>query len=332
MWCWRSYLEHLNGILVEQKTTDFCGIFSDFSSVKSGVPQGSVLGPFLFILYTSDLFNNVKTNTVAYADDVTLYSIINSPDERDYIANLLNDDLVTISNWCSLWGMQLNPSKCHSMIVSRSRTVNPPHPPLFINDVTLNIVHSLKLLGVLFDSKFTFERHLRTVSSSISQKIGILRKCSKIYANDGVMLNCFFSFILPFYEYCIPVWMSSSDSHVSLLDRSFRNIKFIIPDLNIDLSHRRKVSIMCILYKIYNNERHPLHYRLPGPIQCVRPTRYNTNLNNKAFHIDRYLTNQFSRSFIPYSTNLWNTLPQDVVSAENVEVFKRKINRYLLGI
>ena len=99
----------------------------------------------------------------------------------------LNRDLAKISAWCSLWGMKLNPSKTQSMIVSRSRTANPPHPDLFINDTQLVTSDSFKILGVLFDSKFTFEQQLRSVSSSIAQKVGLLIKYYKFF----LLTKCF---------------------------------------------------------------------------------------------------------------------------------------------
>ena len=72
--------------------------------------------------------------------------------------------------------MKLNANKTQSMIVSRSRTVYPNHRDLFINNVALTICGSFKILGVLFDSKFTFKRHVRSISSSVAQKIGLIRK------------------------------------------------------------------------------------------------------------------------------------------------------------
>ena len=93
----------------------------------------------------------------------------------------LNDDLAKIESWCRIWGMTLNPRKSTSIIVSRSRTLDPPHPNLVIGGHTLINSNTLKLLGVYFDSKLTFECHLRSVASNISQKIGILKKCRSLY-------------------------------------------------------------------------------------------------------------------------------------------------------
>ena len=100
------------------------GHYGEWSNVISGVPQGSVLGPLLFILYTHDMWFGLENLLVAYADDATLIAVVPSSAERHLVSESLNRDLAKISAWCSLWGMKLNPSKTQSMIVSISRTAN----------------------------------------------------------------------------------------------------------------------------------------------------------------------------------------------------------------
>ena len=124
--------------------------------------------------------------------------------------------------------MKLNPSKSKELIVSRSRTHLPEHPNLSINGALIDQADQLKLLGVTLDSKLTFEAHLRNVSRSISQKLGILRKSKKIYKDDSILRKCFFSFTLPHFEYCSAVWSSAADCHLRLLDRAFNSVRFLM--------------------------------------------------------------------------------------------------------
>lgn len=306
------------------------GHHSDYRNVISGVPQGSVLGPLLFILYTHDMWFGLENKLVAYADDATLFASIPSPECRSGVGESLNRDLARISAWCKLWGMKLNPNKTQSMIVSRSRTVAPQHPDLSIDNVSLNLYDSFKILGVILDSKFTFEKHIRSVSSSIAQKIGLLRKSFKIFGDQSILKKCFNSFILPCFEYCSPVWSSAADSHLNLLDRNLRSIKFLIPDLDINLWHRRSISSLCMLHKIFHNSDHPLHSDLPGQFYPVRNTRQAVNSNSQAFSITRLNTTQYSRSFIPAVTKLWNDLPNRVVESVELQKFKVGANAFLL--
>ena len=266
------------------------------------------------------MWSELESEMVAYADDSTLYSAISSPQDRQRIAAVLSRDVLRIVSWCDRWGMKLNPIKSHSIVISRSRTVFPPHPDIVVGGVTIPNCSSLKLLG----------SHLRSVTSSISQKVGLLRKCRQIYSTDDVVRNCFYSFILPHFEYCHSVWLSASDSNLKLLDRAFSQIKFLLPNIEINLSHRRLVGSLTHFFKIVSNVDHPLHYLLPAPLQPARATRYSIRLNDRSFSVDRLNTSQFSRCFFPASVRLWNTLPNDVVNSVDCVIFKKRVNAFLL--
>ena len=88
----------------------------------------SVLGPLLFLLYTSELFSILNNKLIGYADDSTLMTVVPSPDVRITVAECLIRDLGRVSEWCDLWGMKLNASKTNYMIVSRSRTMHQLSP------------------------------------------------------------------------------------------------------------------------------------------------------------------------------------------------------------
>ena len=308
------------------------GQLGDIRNVISGVPQGSVLGPLLFIIYTSDMCVSLENKLVAYADDATLVASIPSPNLRSSVAESLNRDLTRINEWCKLWGMKLNPQKTQSMIISRSKTLYPQHSELHINNTVLATCNSFKILGLTFDNKLTFEKHIRNVASGISQKIGILRKCFKVFGDEAIMLNCFNSFILPCMEYCAPVWSSAANSHLKILDRNLSAIKFLIPNLKIDLWHRRQISSLCMLHKVYHFQNHPLHASLPDLSHPVRNTRQAAAANSVTFLNMRYNTNQYSRCFIPATVRMWNTLPSVVVESVDNQRFKFGANSFLINI
>ena len=105
------------------------GCRSKLVDVVSGVPQGSVLGLLLFLLYTSELFSILENKLIGNADDSTLMAVVPSPGVRVTVAESLTHDLGRVCDWCDLWGMKLNASMTKTMKVSRSRTVhhNNPH-------------------------------------------------------------------------------------------------------------------------------------------------------------------------------------------------------------
>ena len=150
------------------------GCRSKLVNIVSGVPQGSVVGLLLYLLYTSELFYILKNKLISYADDPTLMAVVPSPGIKVSVAESLIHDLSRVSEWCVLWGMKLNVTKTKTMIVSRSHTMHPQSPLLTIGGTVLKESDDLVILGVTFDSKITFEKHLHSVSRAALQRLGIL--------------------------------------------------------------------------------------------------------------------------------------------------------------
>ena len=123
------------------------GCRSKLVNVVSGVSQGSVSGPPLFLLYTAELFSVVENKLYGYADDSTLVAIVPSPGERVAVSESMNRDLNGVSVWCNLYGMKLNASKTKTMIVSRSRTVRPQLTPFTVYRTVLKESADLVKLG-----------------------------------------------------------------------------------------------------------------------------------------------------------------------------------------
>ena len=213
--------------------------------------------------------------------------------------------------------MRLNRNKTQSMIVSRSRTVFPPHPDLLVDSTSLNSCDPFTILGAMFNSKFTFERHIRSISSLVAQKIGLLSKSFRIFGDYDVLLKCFNSFILPCLQYCSQVWFSAADSHLKLLE-NLRACKSLIPNLTTDL-HCHFISSPCMHYKIFHSLSHPLHSELPNLFRPRRVTRGSLSINSLSFSPMRFHTSQHYRCFIPATTKLWNELPRMIVEATELQ-------------
>ena len=170
--------------------------------------------------------------------------------------------------------MKLNASKTKTIIVSRFPTMYPQSPPLIIGVTVLKESDDLVILGVTFDSKMTFENHLRSVSRTDSQRLGILRKSWRVFHDRSLLGRCFRGFVLPVLEYCSAVWCSAADTHLKLLDRAVSGAWFLAGGVfECDISHRRSVAVLCMLYKIRCNPVHPRNGALPGPYVPVQFTR-----------------------------------------------------------
>ena len=196
------------------------GCWSKLFNVVSGVPQGNILGPLLFLLYTSELFSILENKLIGYADDSTLMAVVPSPGVRVTVAESLIPDLGSVSEWCDFWGIKFNASKTKNMIVSWSRQLHPQPPLLTIGGTVLMQSDDLVISGVIFDSKMTFEKHLRSVSRAASQRLGILRRSSRVFLDRSLLGRCFRGFVQPVLEYWSAVWCSAADAHLKELDRA----------------------------------------------------------------------------------------------------------------
>ena len=260
------------------------GVCSSSIDVVSDVPQGSVLGPLLFLLYIADLPGLLQNVLVGYADDSTLHCRIPHPRDRSSLAASLNDDLAVISDWCSRWGMLVNPSKTRGMLISCSRTVEPLFPDLVVDGTVVEMVSELNILGVILDSKLAFEKQVRAIAASASRRVGILRKAMSVSRDFTVVAKCFWASILPVLEYCSPVWMSAATSHLSLLGRVVGQVSRLSGgSVSCDLWHRRKVASLCVFFKIDSLVDHPVRGLFPAQYVLRRPTNGALAAHSRSF-------------------------------------------------
>ena len=139
------------------------GAASECISIILGVPQVSVLGPLLFILYTREIFEMIENRIIVYAHDFTLLAVVHKPADRPAVVASLNRDLAIIHEWCNHWCMILNPNKTKALVVSRSAGLSPPHGDLVLSGVSIRAGPNLDILGVKFDSNLTFEYNVRGI-------------------------------------------------------------------------------------------------------------------------------------------------------------------------
>ena len=295
--------------------------------VVSGVPQGSVLGPLLFLLYIADLPRLLQNELVGYADDSTLLCRIPHPRDRLSVAASLND-LAVISDWCSRWGMLVNPSKTRGMLISH--TVEPLFPDLVIDGSVVEMVSECKILGVILDSKVTFVKQVRAIAATASMRVGILRKTMSVFRDVAIVAKCFWAFKLPVLEHCSPVWMSAATSHMSLLDRVVSQVSRLSGgSVSCDLWHRRKVASLSV-FKIDSLVDHPVRGLFPAQYVLRRQTRGALAAHSQSFEMPRSRTVQFSHSFVLFCVRLWNGMHESVFAGEGVIAFKTSVNHFVL--
>jgi hypothetical protein len=148
------------------------GQCSSWLSVEAGVPQGSALGPLLFLIYINDISNNIVSDCLLYADDTFLLEIVDNlspPDSR------LNEDLNSINQWCMEWLMELNPTNCESIIFSTKHN-RLPQPMLYLNGTALREFDSHSHLGLTFTSNFSWSKHILSIHQKASKRMNALTR------------------------------------------------------------------------------------------------------------------------------------------------------------
>ena len=135
------------------------GSYSNYSKIESGVPQGLVLGPLLFLIYINDLERGLKSQVKFYADDTMLYSIVKDPAQS---AADLNHDLDLIQKWAFQWKMQFNPdpTKQATQVIFSCKKNKPVHPPIFFNGVIVSTESEQKQLGLILTENLSFTKHI----------------------------------------------------------------------------------------------------------------------------------------------------------------------------
>ncbi|KAL5254842.1 hypothetical protein ACHWQZ_G014322 [Mnemiopsis leidyi] len=189
-------LEIIKDFLTE-RTMRVCveGQWSEVKHVLSGVPQGSVLGPLLFILYVNDLPDIVKNKIKLFADDLKL--ICNANDNRS-----IADDILELEIWESIWGLKFNPSKCKVVHVHFN---NNPNVKYSLNGVELEVSAQEKDLGVITHSSLLWNEQIKTSVSKANQMIcWVVRNL--INREKNVMLAIYKALIRPHLEYCVQLW------------------------------------------------------------------------------------------------------------------------------
>ena len=143
---------------------------SNPAQVTSGVPQGTVLGPLLFLLYVNDLHNNLKSSIRLFADDALLYGIASSDVDGDQ----LQEDLKKLEVWQSKWQMSFNPAKCKTICLF-SNKVTSQRKYVFC-EVELEQVVSISYLGVILNNKLKWSNHVSSISGKANKVLGLIRR------------------------------------------------------------------------------------------------------------------------------------------------------------
>ena len=198
------------------------GSYSSYSTVESGVPQGSVLGPLLFLVSINDLERNIKSNIKFFADDTMLFSLVKDP---EISANNLNHDLGIIQQWAYQWKMELNPdpTKQANEVLFSCKRSSPYHPQLIFNGIAVAKVNDQKHLGLILDSRLSFEKHINEKIIKAKKNVGILKHLS-IFLPLKTLDQMYKALIRSHLDYCDIIYHIPSHQNQSPLGVTLNSV------------------------------------------------------------------------------------------------------------
>lgn len=312
------------------------GFISTPKPLAAGVPQGSVLGPLLFLMFINDLASHLDNDLHLFADDSTLHAVIKNPERRAACTESLQRDLHVIEKWASDWCITFNASKTEEMIISRKR--NKTHPPLYFMDNELKPTKSITLLGVVITNTLTWTPYVTSLAKKTARRLYILSR-SRDLLPFKARVTVYKAYIRPLMEYASPIWSGAGCTALGLLDRlqrkALRLLKIHDPiSVGIyPLEHRREVATLCTFYRhFFFKPSLELDAVLPPLSSSMRTTRSSANAHPFCVNIPRSRTTLHQTSYIPRACQLWNTLPAATFpQVPNMEKFKKNVNEYLVS-
>ena len=301
---------------------------SDSVPVTSGVPQGSVLGPILFLAYINDLPQDVVSQVRLFADDTAIYLTLENKDDSDK----LQVDLDRLQAWEAKWDMEFNPSKCQVIRVTASRTLL--QTQYILHGQVLEVVSSARYLGVDISSNLNWNTHVDRITANASRSLGFIRRNVKT-KSPQIREMAYQSLVRPQLEYSASVWDPHVKEQIKKIEMVQRraarwtlndyarssSVTQMLNQLNWQtLEERRSVARLCLFYKIVNGL---VAVPIPDYIQpSHRISRYCHSMTFRQIHTGK---DYYKYSFFPLAVVQWNALPANVVVSPSLEMFKAAI-------
>lgn len=315
----QSFLsERTQRVVLEGEQSDTC-------SVLSGVPQGSVLGPCLFLMYINDMPETIKSSIRLFADDTIMYLAISNQTD----CQTLQDDLKRLESWEEEWLMAFNPDKCEVIHITKKTT-----PTLFnytLHKKPLQTTKNAKYLGVSISDDLSWNKHISQISAKGNGTLKFLKRNIQTF-NRRIKETAYKTYVRPLLEYSSSVWSPWQQTYKHKLEMiQHRAVRYIYNDYSYEskistmlsklklptLETRRNIATLVMLYKIHKGL---VRINLPP---YIKPSRRN-RLTIPYSRIDAH-----KHSFYPRAARLWNDLPPDIKCRPDLESFRAGLISHL---
>ena len=302
------------------------GESSETAPVTSGVPQGSVLGPILFLTFINDMPDCVQSRCRLFADDSIIYRSVNGDDD----AAILQRDLDALHKWETDWGMKFNPSKCHILHVSRKK--QPSTHTYHLKGSVLETVRDATYLGVEISSDLSWHKQCNKVAAKGNKTLGFIKRNVRT-SSQSTKEYAYNTLVRPTVEYSSSVWSPHQKDPKYTIERVQRraaryvtrryertdSVTDMLQQLKWDtLEQRRLKARVTMGYRV-------VHRLVKISDAQLIPTTVCTRGHKQKFKQLPARTNYYKHTFFPSVIPLWNALPDTVASASSLDEFKAKL-------
>ena len=304
------------------------GEVSNWKSVLSGVPQGSVLGPILFLIYINDLDDSITSNVLKFADDTKLFRKVNTDGDKQHLQN----DLDRLVKWSEKWQMLFNFGKC--------KCLHTGHGNLNVNykmgDTVLGTTVKEKDLGVTISADMKVSEQCGIAASKGNQILGLIRR-NITYKGKKLIIPLYKAIVRPHLEYCIQAWRPYRKKDIDTLERIQRRATKMIPELR-DLSYEERLKecgLTTLETRRLRGDQIEVFKILNGYENIDRNMFFSLKKDSRTRGHEVKLVKDQCRldirkhSFSQRTINEWNNLSTDCVTASSVNMFKNKVDTYL---
>jgi len=302
------------------------GCFSEWTDVTSGIPQGSVLGPILFLMYINDLPDEVECELKIFADDTKAYMQVGTIED---VAKM-QEDIHSMCEWSEKWQLHFNAEKCSHMTYGKAKIAS-SYTMKDIAGEEVDIRRDAEVekdLGVTFDRKLTFRKHIGCIVKKLNQLIALVRRTFK-YIDCHLFRLLYTALLRPHFDYADCVWSPHYQVDVMQLENAQRRATRLVPDL-LDRTYEERLRKLNLPSLVYRRKRMDM-------IQTFRILKGIDNINADQFFTlserqsrghrlklvkPRSRINLRKNTFSSRIVDNWNALPANVIEAPDVTRFK----------
>lgn len=313
----RSYL------LNRKQYTSFNNTSSSCNVISCGVPQGSILGPVLFLLYINDITRCTdKVKFLLYADDTTIFI---QGSNLHNISITLNNELNQVTNWIKANRLNLNLNKTQYM-VSCPLMTRSANTIIKLDNIVLKEVNEFKFLGVILDNKLKWKSHIETIQTKVSLLTGVMYKI-RSYLNENSLRQLYFTLIYPYFYYCSAIWGGAYKTYADSLFVTQKKL------LRIMYFKNRYEHTHCLFKESRILKLHDVIYLQTSLFvhkalyTCTlyhgyTPLPYTATRRPKQLRAPLCRTSHAQQSVLTRGTRIWNTLPNHLLDVPTKNYFK----------